>query len=90
MTDDSMAALQRYFEGQYGKLELLNSRKNKRKRGQLEPEPQPEVALESEEEWHGLENDRVTTAPEATVFTFMENGGDVDEPPLATSRSFLV
>lgn len=90
MADDPLTALQQHFEGQYGKLELPGSRKKKRKRGQIDPKPKEEVSVEFEEEWLGMDDDPVTATTEATIITFTEIEGDVEETPIQTSKSFLV
>ena len=89
MTKDPFAALQRHFEEQYGKLGLSGSRKKKQKRGHLDPDPQEE-ALESEEEWLGVERDLSPSTHKPTVITFTENEDVTEEAPMVTLKSFMV
>jgi hypothetical protein len=85
MSEDPLAALQRHFEEQYGKLELPESKRKKRKRGQDDAEPPERVVVESE----GLENDLKTT-PTATVIAFTEHAEAIEEAPITTHKSFMV
>jgi len=85
MTEDPLAALQRHFEEQYGKLERPESKRKKKKRGQDDAEPPERVVVESED----LENDLETT-PTATVIAFTEHEEAIEEAPITTHKSFMV
>jgi hypothetical protein len=86
MTEDPLAALQRHFEEQYGKLELPGSKRKKRKRGQDDAEPPERVVVESEK---GLEY-HLETTPKATVIAFTEHEEAIEEATFTTHKSFMV
>ena len=85
MTEDPLAALQRHFEQQYGKLGLPELKIRKRKRGQDDAEPPEQVVVESED----LENDLETT-PKATVIAFTEHEEAIEKAPITTHKPFMV
>lgn len=89
MTEDPLTALQRYFEEEYGEIDV-GVRKRKRKRSHFKAEPQIEVVNESEEEWPGIqtmENPPSTVQPQVISFT---ETTEVTEDEVTSYKSFMV
>jgi hypothetical protein len=91
MMDDALSALQQHFEEQYGKLEIPGSTGKKRKRRHVvEERHEEEKAVNSDEEWHGIQDDPVDTGPSPQVFSFTDSTGIVEEEDLTLYKSFMV
>ena len=92
MSKDALAALQRHFEEQYGKLDLGHARGKKRKRKQVKEEAEEEKAQSDSEEWQGIENgedneQEQTIQPEVIVF---KDDTQDDNVSVMKSSAFMV
>lgn len=91
MAKDALAALQRHFEEQYGKLDMTGAKGKKGKRKQHEEKDEEAAGSDSEEEWRGIQdgNDHEEIQPEPQLVVFTE-GEDLNDALDARPSIFMV
>ena len=90
MTGDPLVALHRHFEEQYGTLRIPGL-KRKRKHHQVEEEVQKEdQAVDSAEEWFGIQDNPIPKGPAPQVISFSESTDIIEEEHATSYKSFMV
>jgi hypothetical protein len=87
MSEIALEHLRRHFEKEYGKLPVPKPHRKRKRESEIHLNG--ETCLNSDEEWHGFDEDPPTiSAPEIVSFT--DHSNDAQDTIMGSYKSFMV